>query len=43
VSTGAAWKFLRLAGDLVSMDVPEYFIDNLPKIIAILKEVVKSS
>jgi hypothetical protein len=41
VSTGAAWKFLRLRGDVVAMDVPEYFIDNLPKIMGIPREVVE--
>ncbi len=43
VSTGAAWKFLRLRGDVVTMDVPEYFIDNLPKIMGILKQIVEAS
>ncbi len=39
VTTGAAWKFLRLRGSLLTMDVPEYFIDNLPKIMGILREI----
>jgi hypothetical protein len=43
VSTGAAWKFLRLRGDVVNMDVPEYFIDNLPKIMGILRQIVESA
>ena len=43
VSTGAAWKFLRLRGDVVAMDVPEYFIDNLPKIMGILKRIVEAA
>lgn len=42
VSTGAAWKFLRLRGDVVAMDVPEYFIDNLPKIMGILRAIVEA-
>jgi hypothetical protein len=42
VSTGAAWKFLRLRGDVVAMDIPEYFIDNLPKIMGILREMVEA-
>jgi hypothetical protein len=42
VSTGAAWKFLRLRGDLVTLDVPEYFIDNLPKIMGILRVIVET-
>ena len=43
VSTGAAWKFLRLRGDVVAMDVPEYFIDNLPKIMGILRAIVEAN
>jgi len=43
VSTGATWKFLRLKGDLVTMDIPEYFIDDLPKIMGILREIVGST
>ena len=43
VSTGAAWKFLRLDGDLVTMDATEYFIDNLPKIMGIFQAIVDSS
>ncbi len=43
VTTGAAWKFLRLRGDIVAMDIPEYFIDNLPKIMGILREMVEAN
>ena len=43
VSTGAAWKFLRLRGDVIAMDVPEHFIDNLPKIMGILREIVEAN
>lgn len=42
VSTGAAWKFLRMRGEVVTMDLPEYFIDNLPKIMGILKGIVEA-
>lgn len=42
VSTGAAWKFLRLCGDIITIDLPEYFIDNLPKVMGILKLIVES-
>src|SRR5438477_10402482 len=38
VSTGSAWKFLHLKGSLLAIDVPEYYIDNLPKIMGILKQ-----
>ncbi len=40
VSTGAAWKFLRLDGNELRLDRPEYFIDNLPKIMGILKVIM---
>lgn len=43
VSTGAAWKFLRMRGEVVTMDTPEYFIDNLPKIMGILKWIVETA
>jgi len=43
VSTGAAWRFLRLRGDIVAMDLPEYFIDNLPKIMGILRAIVEAT
>jgi hypothetical protein len=43
VTTGAAWKFLRLRGAVVTMDLPEYFIDNLPKIMGILGQIVESA
>ncbi len=43
VSTGATWNFLRLRGDLLTIDLPEYFIDNLPKIMGILRQIVTSA
>jgi hypothetical protein len=43
VSTGAAWKFLRMDGDEVLLDRDEYFIDNLPKIMGILKTIADSA
>ena len=43
VSTGSAWKFLRLRGSELTIDVPEYYIDNLPKIMGILKNIVESA
>ena len=41
VSTGAAWKFLRLKGDEILLDIPEYFIDNPAQIMGILKAIVE--
>jgi hypothetical protein len=40
VSTGTTWKFLTLDGNVVTIDIPEYYIDNLPKIMGILKHIV---
>ncbi len=42
VSTGSAWRFLQLEGNVLTIDVPEYLIDNLPKIMGILKQIVES-
>ena len=42
VSTGTAWKFLTLEANVVTIDIPEYYIDNLPKIMGILKHIVLS-
>lgn len=43
VTTGSAWKFLQLEGDVVTLDKPEYYIDNLPKIMGILRQIVQSA
>jgi hypothetical protein len=43
VTTGAAWQFLRLRGDILAMDIPEYFVDNLPGIMGILRAIVESN
>ncbi len=42
VSTGSAWKFLQLERDLLTIDIPEYYIDNLPKIMGILRQIAQS-
>ena len=41
VTTGSAWKFLRLAGNVVTLDIPEYFIDNPGKIMGIIKHILQ--
>jgi hypothetical protein len=41
VTTGSAWKFLRLQGNVVTVDLLEYYIDNLGKIMGILKEIIE--
>jgi hypothetical protein len=42
VTTGSAWKFLRLAGVDVVLDLVEYYIDNLGKILGILNHIVQA-
>jgi hypothetical protein len=36
VTTGSLWKFLKLDGGTVFIDRPEYFIDRVDKVLAIL-------
>jgi hypothetical protein len=43
VSTGSAWKFLQLEGAALTIDVPEYYIDNLPKVMGILRQIVEAA
>lgn len=38
VSTGTNWKFLKLENSLVKIDLTEYFIIQLNKILGILAE-----
>ena len=41
VTTGTTWKFLRLDGACVTLDVGEYYIDNLPRLMGVLRRVVE--
>jgi hypothetical protein len=43
VTTGAAWKFLRLAGSSVTLDVPEYFVAELGRILGIRSHLVRAA
>jgi hypothetical protein len=43
VSTGSAWKFLELQGSSLTIDVPEYYVDNLPKLMGILRQIVETA
>lgn len=43
VSTGSAWKFLQLEGAVLTIDVPEYYVDNLPKLMGILRSIVEAA
>jgi hypothetical protein len=40
VTTGSAWKFLRLTGTHVTLDVEEYFIAELGRIMGILAQIL---
>jgi hypothetical protein len=43
VTTGSAWKFLRLRGSEVTIDLVEYYIDNVAKILGILGHIVETA
>jgi len=40
VTTGTAWQFLRLDGDAVTLDTQEYHVEQVPRILAILRGIV---
>jgi hypothetical protein len=42
-TTGSAWKFLRLEGSSVTLDVPEYFVAELGRIMGILSHILRAS
>ena len=41
VTTGNAWKFLKLENNTVYVDIQDYYIDNVNKIIGILVKMAK--
>jgi hypothetical protein len=43
VTTGSAWKFLRLEGTTVTLDLKEYYIDNLGKLIGVLMYIIQNA
>jgi hypothetical protein len=43
VTTGSAWKFLRLQQAVITLDVKEYYIDNAGKIFGILTHIVQNA
>ncbi|WP_242046690.1 hypothetical protein [Cylindrospermum sp. FACHB-282] len=40
VTTGTNWKFLKLIGQVVEIDLSEYYINDIGKIIAILSSIL---
>ena len=43
VTTGGAWKFLRLHGSELTLDLREYFVAELGRIMGILAHILKSA
>jgi hypothetical protein len=43
VTTGSAWKFLRLRGSEITLDLVEYYIDNLGKILGIFGHIIETA
>jgi hypothetical protein len=43
VTTGSAWKFLRLEKAVITLDVREYYIDNAGKILGVLTHIVQNA
>src|SRR5205085_9825639 len=43
VTTGSAWKFLRLSSSDVTLDMEEYFIAELGRIMGILAHILKGA
>ncbi|MEH2199427.1 hypothetical protein [Nostoc sp.] len=40
VTTGTSWKFLKLIGQVIEIDLSEYYINDIGKIIGILSTIV---
>ncbi|WP_026100437.1 hypothetical protein [Fortiea contorta] len=40
VTTGTIWKFLQIKGQVVEIDLSEYYINNIGKILGILSKIV---
>jgi hypothetical protein len=42
VTTGSAWKFLRLEGKTLTLDLREYYVDDLGTLVGILQSLLTS-
>ncbi|MEO0807136.1 MAG: hypothetical protein AAFY33_12615 [Cyanobacteria bacterium J06643_4] len=40
ITTGSNWKFLRLRGDTIDADLDEYYLNDVGKILGILRHCV---
>ncbi|HEY9596728.1 MAG TPA: hypothetical protein V6D33_03560 [Cyanophyceae cyanobacterium] len=43
VTTGSIWKFMKLEGQVIEIDLNEYFLNNVGKILGILKSAIESN
>jgi hypothetical protein len=43
VTTGSIWKFMRLEGQVIEIDLNEYFLNNVGKILGILRSGIESN
>jgi hypothetical protein len=43
VTTGSAWKLLRLEGTTVTIDLKEYYIGKLDKLVGVLMYIVQNA
>lgn len=43
VTTGTNWKFMRLTGQVVEIDLNEYFLSDVGKILGILKSFIQAN
>ncbi len=43
VSTGSIWKFLKLEGTTVFVDLPEYYLESVDKILALLLSIMEDA
>lgn len=43
VTTGSIWKFMRLEGQVIEIDLNEYFLNNVGQILGILKSAIESN
>ena len=43
VTTGSIWKFMRLEGQVIEIDLNEYFLNNVGKILGIFRNGIESN
>lgn len=43
VTTGTNWKFMKLEGQIISIDLNEYYLNNVGKLLGILKSCIESN